>query len=360
MRILHVISSLGTGGAESFLVAMATALKGRGFEQHVVNVTSGGAHGERLLAAGIPVTELGVGGVVSAATSIVPLREVVTGFGPDLLQGWMYHGDLFATLAQTMAPGKPKLFWNIRCSDMRLQDYALQLKVVVGMCARLSARPDLVIANSRVGGEVHKAAGYRPRRLEIVPNGIDVQRFCPDSVARATVRAELGLTEGTPLVLHVARVDPMKDHYNLLSAVEGLAGAVIVLAGKGTEALTRAPAILGLGERRDVPRLLSAGDIIVSSSAYGEGFSNAIAEGMAAGLVPVATDVGDAREIVGDCGLIVPVRDPEALRSALDRVLALSPEERRERGRAARARIEKNFSLERAVGRFAELYSGRG
>ena len=113
-----------------------------------------------------------------------------------------------------------------------------------------------------------------------------------------------------------------------------------------------------VGERGDVPRLLAAGDVIVSSSAYGEGFSNAIAEGMAAGLVPVATGVGDVREIIGDTGEIVAISAPDALRRAIEKVLALPPGERRARGLAARDRIERLFSLDRAVDRFAALYSG--
>lgn len=357
-RILHVISGLGTGGAESFLVALATRLQTRGFEQSVVSVSAGGANVERLVAAGIPVTELGVRGALGAIRSYKPLRDIVARERPDVIQGWMYHGDLFATAMHALGGKSSRLFWNIRCSDMRLEDYSLQLRMVVKACARLSNRPDVIIANSRAGGNVHVAAGYRPRRLEIIPNGIDTQRFRPDRGSRAQVRAELKLGQFEPIIMHVARVDPMKDHLTLLEATESLRGATLILAGKGTEAMSGRQGVIGLGERSDVPRLLSAGDIIVSSSAYGEGFSNAIAEGMSAGLVPVATDVGDAREIIGETGSIVPVRDAPALRKALDAVLAIGSAERTQQGLAARERIERRFSLQGAVDRFAELYSG--
>ena len=355
---MHVISGLGTGGAESFLVAMATRLAAQGIEQHVVSIKSGGANADKLAAAGLPVTELGVGGPLSAARAYGPLLDLVTREKPDVLQGWMYHGDLCAAFMHSLARRRPRLYWNIRCSDMRLEDYSMQLRMVVRACAWASPRPDIVLANSRAGGEVHLRAGYRPRRLEIIPNGIDTARFQPDAKARAEVRAELGLAADTPMLLHVARVDPMKDHLTLLAAAENLEGATLVLAGKGTEALSRSPNILGLGERGDVPRLLAAGDVIVSSSAYGEGFSNAIAEGMAAGLVPVATGVGDVREIIGDTGEIVAISAPDALCRAIEKVLALPPGERRARGLAARDRIERLFSLDRAVDRFAALYSG--
>ena len=103
---------------------------------------------------------------------------------------------------------------------------------------------------------------------------------------------------------------------------------------------------------------MCAGDVIVSSSAYGEGFSNSIAEGMAAGLVPVATDVGDVREIIGGTGQVGPVRDWEALARAIRFAMELKPEERRAHGLTARNRIEENFSLDRAAERFEALYRG--
>lgn len=355
-KIMHVISGLGTGGAESFLVALAARLKSRGFDQHVVSVSSRGPQADRLADEGIAVTALGIRGLTSLVGAYGPMIDLVARESPDVLQGWMYHGDLVATAMRSLARRRPKLAWNIRCSDMRLDDYALQLRAVVRMCARLSQWPDVVLANSRAGAEVHRAAGYRPRRLEIIPNGIDTARFVPDHAARRGVREELGIAETAVVLVHVARVDPMKDHLTLLAAHEALDGAALLLAGKGTEAMSRPPQVFGLGERKDVPRLLAAADIIVSSSAYGEGFSNAIAEGMAAGLVPVATDVGDVREIIGDTGEVVAVRDPQRLASALGRAIALAPEQRRLQGLMARERIDRIFSLERAVERFAALY----
>jgi glycosyltransferase involved in cell wall biosynthesis len=149
----------------------------------------------------------------------------------------------------------------------------------------------------------------------------------------------------------------MKDHLTLLTAMEGIRGAVLVLAGRGTDAMSRAPGVVGLGMRDDVPRLMAAADIVISSSAYGEGFSNAIAEGMASGLVPVSTDVGDVREIMGDVGFAVPVRDADALRRAVERVLVQPDAEREASRHAARERIERLFSLDMAVDRFAALYA---
>jgi len=94
----------------------------------------------------------------------------------------------------------------------------------------------------------------------------------------------------------------------------------------------------------------------VSSSAFGEGFSNVLAEGMACGLPAIATDVGDARSIIGDGGLIVPARDPHALAAAI-RTLAHEPQAARAaRGQQARAHIIANFAMTQAITRYREIY----
>ncbi len=166
----------------------------------------------------------------------------------------------------------------------------------------------------------------------------------------------MGLGDNAIVLAHIARVDPMKDHESFLRAMAKLPEFRALLIGAGTETLPPAANILRLDRRDDVPRLLAAADFIVSSSAFGEGFSNAIAEGMACGLPAVATDVGDAREIVGDIGLVVPPRDPAALAAAIRTLAGESAQARAARARRARDRIGARFPLDRAVENFRALY----
>jgi glycosyltransferase involved in cell wall biosynthesis len=105
-----------------------------------------------------------------------------------------------------------------------------------------------------------------------------------------------------------------------------------------------------------MPALYAAADAVLSTSAFGEGFSNVIGEGMSAGLSAIATDVGDARMIVGECGAVVPPRDPAALAAALDAIAEAGPGERAIRATGARARIEARFSLARCVAAFDSLH----
>ena len=114
-----------------------------------------------------------------------------------------------------------------------------------------------------------------------------------------------------------------------------------------------------MGERSDLPRITAALDIACSSSAWGEGFSNAIGEAMACGVPCVVTDIGDSGFIIGDTGLLVPPRNPQALADAISRLIVAGADRRQQLGAAARLKVEKEFSLASITCRFAELYSVR-
>jgi glycosyltransferase involved in cell wall biosynthesis len=359
-RILHVITDLYVGGAETMLTRLITARPGAAEESCVVSLLPDGPLARDLRAAGIPVCELNFRKPLGALTGMARLARLIAKSKPDIVQGWMYHGDLAALLALALSGRRrsTRLAWNIRCSHLDLAQYGRVLRLVVKACVALSSRPDLVLANSKAGMAAHRALGYRPRRSEIVPNGIDVELFRPDPAARAAVRGELGIAGEAIVLAHVARVDPMKDHSGFLRAMAELPGVQALMIGAGTERLPASPNVHRLGRRADMPRLLAAADFVVSSSAFGEGFSNVLAEGMACGLPPIATDVGDAALIVGDAGLLVPPRDPHALAQAVASLMRESLDQRTERGTRARAHIADNFSLARARERFAEIYAG--
>ena len=352
--ILHVISGLGTGGAEAMLVQVACALQRRGLPQHVVNLGDRAENALLLETGGVGVTDLGLTGLVGLPSALLKLRSLIAAHRPSVVHGWMYHGNLVAALGHRVAPGwrGRRLFWGLRASNMDVARYGR----INRLSALLSRWPDVVIANSAAGARFHMGLGYRPRMLEIVPNGIDCDRFRPDEQLRGVVRAELGIAPDAVVAIHVARVDAMKDHSTFLAAMQRVPQVTGLLVGKGTDELPLPANVRALGLRGDVQQLYCAADIVVSSSAFGEGFSNVLAEGMAAGLIPVATDVGDAGAIVGETGAIVPPRDAGALSNAIAAAAGLPIGERRARAIAARARIEGQFTIENAIEAYARLY----
>ena len=365
-RIVYVTAGLRGGGAEAMLTRLVTARPSVADEITVVSLIPAetdiaNPHVARLRAGGVTVVELDFGraGGVGMATGLLRLARLIAERRPDIVQGWMYHGDLAAMVALAMSGRRrqTRLVWSIRCSALDLNRYGLGLRAVVNACTLLSRRPDLVTANSAAGLASHLRLGYRPRRAEVTLNGIDTDEFKPDSAARRAVRIELGIPDDALVLAHVARVDLMKDHGSFLAAMAELPELRALLIGGGTENLPAAANIISLGRRPDVARLSAAADFVVSSSSFGEGFSNAIAEGMACGLPAIATDVGDAALIVGDSGLIVPPANPAALAAAIRRLAQEPAPVRAERSARARARIVENFAMSRAVARYAELYA---
>jgi glycosyltransferase involved in cell wall biosynthesis len=356
--VLHVIAGLGIGGAERMLAALTTAPRRAPHRQAVIDLLAGGALGAEIRAAGVPVHEIGLEGPLGVPRAIARTARLIRALAPDCVQTWMYYADLIGlwALERSGRRAATRLYWGIRCSDMDQSRYGSALRWTIAACARRAARPDAVVANSFAGRDAHRRLGYRPRAFAVIPNGIDTARFRPDPEARRRVRGELGIPERAFVALHAARIDPMKDHATL-AALAGLRPDLLFLAvGKGTEALAGAPNLRGLGIRVDMPALYAAADAVLSTSAFGEGFSNVLAEGMAAGLPAVATHVGDARAIAGEAGAVAPPRDPAALAAALDRIAAAAPAERAARAAAARAHIEARFSLARCVAAFDALH----
>jgi glycosyltransferase involved in cell wall biosynthesis len=354
--VLYVTSGLGRGGAEAMLVQLASGLRARGLSQHVVSLNHLADRAEELRMAGIDLTLAGTKSLSSLPAGMLTLMRTTNRLRPRMIQGWMYHGNLAASLAHNLCAGKRdrKLFWGLRASNMDERRYGR----VIRWNAMLSSQADVVIANSQAGVDFHRDHGFRPKRFEMIPNGVDQEKFRPDLEARARLRAELGIPDEAIVVLHVARVDAMKDQANFLSAMGQVPSVTGVMIGAGTQNLAVPPNVRALGVRSDTSKLYPLGDVLASTSAFGEGFSNVIAEGMSAGLVPVVTDVGDARHIVRDCGWVVPPRDPDAFAGALAEVAKLPAAERRRRGLAARTRMVENFTLAQCVEKYRRAYCG--
>ena len=347
------------------LVKLVAVLAREGFENRVVCMIERGPLAAELEDGGIPVTSLGMRSGF-APGALVRLVAIIRRFQPDILQTWLYHADLAGLIATTASRYRKRLIWNIRCSDMGETNLATDR--VVRLLAKFSALPAGVIVNSRRGRLHHERLGYRPRWWIEIPNGFDLDRWRPDAGAAVRLRAELGLPEDAVIIGMCARVAPMKDHANFFAAIAQararIPGLHAVLAGRGTDSLRPMAGEFGLdgcvsllGERDDLPSLMPAFDVFCLSSAFGEGFANVIGEAMACGVPCVATDVGDAAEIIGATGLIVPPRRPDALAAALGDVLDMAADRRGELGARARARAEERYSLSQVARRYVGVYS---
>lgn len=370
VRVLLLIGSLAIGGAEKQLVEIALGLDRTRFEPAVCCLAGPGPLSEPLLAAGIPVFAMGIQGMSDVgplrAWALLPTRlwqfvRVVSRFRPHVIQGMLFHAYVLGALVG----------WLTRCpvviGSRRSLSIFKQGKPHFALADRL-VRPltDCVVANSEaVRHDTIETEGLPPGEVLVVHNGIDASRY--DVPRDPALRASLG-TDG-PLAVVLANLIHYKGHAFLVDAWAEVCrrypDATVVCVGDGPmrAECERRVAALGLtgrvrfvGTRHDVPAVLSACDLLVHPSLQ-EGFSNALLEGMAAGLPVVATAVGGNPEAVRDgvTGYLVPPRDSRALAEAVLRILDL-PDRGRALGRAGRERVLEEFQLDTMVRRYEALY----
>ncbi|MBF0123772.1 MAG: glycosyltransferase [Magnetococcales bacterium] len=361
MRILFLARSLDRGGAERQLALLAAGLKQRGHTVGVALFYRGGIFEQPLHQAGIPVHDLGKRSRWHVVTFLWRLIRLVRQQRPDILHSYLVEPNLLALLLRWFYPGV-RIVWGVRASNMDLSRYDwLQRLAFDGSCW-LSRWAHLIVANSRVGMLYHQEQGYPSNRLALVANGIDIELFQPDEMGRLRLRQQWGIEEHHLLVGIVARLDPMKDHVTFLRAAtlasEQDSNLRFVCVGDGPDpyrvALSQQAEAWGLQDRLlwagahdDMPAVYTALDIGVSSSAFGEGFSNAVAEGMACGRSFVVTHVGDSADIVANNGIVVPVGDSQAMARGILTLAQRLCQQRDQYHQQARDSIVSRFSPQR-------------
>jgi glycosyltransferase involved in cell wall biosynthesis len=371
MKVLHIITDLIPAGAQTMLYRLLAATDRSNVDCRVIALCKMDVIGEKIQQLGVPVTALAMSGRFPNPLAAARLAKMIRSFNPDIIQTWMYHADLMGGLAAKWAGGIP-VVWGIHHTSFEPGGGKLLTRLVMRICAATSRLiPAGIVSCSEAGRRIHVARGYDPERLKVIPNGFDIDKFRPDQQARRNFRAELNLPDDCLLIGHAGRFHPQKDHATLIKAAEKLAARLpqcrFALAGRdivwGGNQLTSWIEMKGLkqrffllGLREDMPAFYAGLDLLTSSSSQGEAFPLVLGEAMACGTPCVTTDVGDSALIAGDAGRVVPPGEAEALAQAWEEVLTLPAEEKSKLGRAARKRIEEEFSLPEIASRYLDLY----
>ncbi len=335
MKILFLTRTLNCGGAERQLVTLARELYARHHEVVVATMYTQGALKNDLLAAGVRVCSLdkaGRGDVVGFAARLFALMRRER---PDVVHGYVTVPNLLTMLLKLFFP-RVRAVLGVRDSNLDVARSTDRLSLLTRAVERTLARlADLVIVNSQAGFEHAAAKGVPAEKMLIVPNGIDTERFHPESEERERMRALWNVPPGAKLVGLVGRLDPAKDHATFIRAASLVArqhdDVRFICVGGGSpsyraemQALAEAEGVSNRlvweSARDDMLAVYNALDLLVSSS-QSEGFSNVVAEAMACGVPCVVTDVGDSALIAGPLGMVVPPRDPAALAAAVEQML---------------------------------------
>jgi glycosyltransferase involved in cell wall biosynthesis len=371
LSVFHVITGLQTGGAEMMLYKLLSEVsKDRNVRSRVVSLMPDGPMGERIRELGVPVTTLDMPRGTLTWDGLRRLYGLLRREQPGVVQTWMYHADLIGGIVAWMA-GVDHIVWNIRTSTLDPSRDKQTTIWTAKICAWLSSwLPDRIVTCAREAGRVYADLGYDASKMEVVPNGFDIEEYRPDQQRRTQIRDELNL-QGEAVIGLVARYHPQKDHRTFVRAaarlVERVPDAHFVLCG--TDIIWENQELVGwiekhglrdsvslLGRRNDVASVMTAFDVAVLSSATGEAFPNVVGEAMACGVPCVVTDVGDSADIVGDTGIAVPTEAPDKLAEACEQILTLPESERRTLGEKARDRVERKYSLSAVARRYLQIY----
>lgn len=385
MRVLHIITDLnGFGGTETTLFRYLRQSHASSAQQKVVvlrEIGSSESVGARMVEAGISVTALEQDKGRMTWSAFVALYNFVKDYRPDVISAWLYHPCLLGAIVRMLLPFRCRLVWNIRSllfCNFRQNPGRYLVQRSLALLRPISC-PILATNSPTVIGD-HGAIGFPVVEADwnVIPNGLDTTVFRPDPIARAEMRAQLGIASDALVIGCVGRYVPEKGYAFFFEALRGmlehldpatLARIHLLAVGNGVSlenpsfrdlAFSKLPAERThfLGKRPDVPELLRVMDVFVLPS-ISEAFPNALLEAMATGVACVATDVGGCREALPDPDFLVAPGNATALLEAMLRLVNESIEQRTARGSRNRARVEANYSLSQMAARFDALFGIR-
>jgi len=370
IRIVHVIAALNVGGTEMMLYKLLSRMRRGRFENIVITLKEKGELSEDFESQSIRVYNVGGMGGILRISALIRSLKILREINPDIIQGWLVHGNLVAQIASIFLPYRLSTLWNIRYTALPKVETKNSTLLIIKLLSLLSSLPQKIIFNSKTGANDHIRMRYRRDKSCIIQNGYDTELFLPSEIKRKSVRLEININEESILIGLIGRFDPLKDHSCFLKAGAMLLsrkrGIFFLLAGRKVdwknlhlkqliEKLGMKEKVFLLGERRDIHRIIAALDIATCSS-VAEGFPNVIGEAMSCGIPCVVTDVGDSAWLVGDSGMVVPPRNHEALCKAWLKLIRMGSAERRILGEKARKRIENHFSIQKVVKKYEQLY----
>ena len=357
ITVLHLITELNVGGAEKSLAHLLAHQDRDRFSPTVACLygADGPIAGE-IRAMNISVVDVGMtakwrwGGFWR-------LYDLLRRERPTILHTWMFHANIPGRVLGRLA-GVPIVINSEHTMAME-RGWRYWLNRITHPWT-----DQVICVSPQVADFFVDHVGIPRQKIIFIPNGVDLQNL-KDLPDKLQARARLALPPDQVLVGTVARLDPVKRLDVLLQALTSLSDVSAVVVGDGPERvrlgevsdrLKLTERVFFVGHQEDVWPWLAALDVFVLCSDW-EGMSNALLEGMAAGLPVVATAVGGTPDVVVDgvTGLLVPPRDPPALAEAVVRLLR-DPDLRHRMGEAGRHRVEEHFSLERMVGRTQALY----
>jgi glycosyltransferase involved in cell wall biosynthesis len=178
MKVVHITTGLGTGGSEVMLYKLLSAQNRDKIDSTVISLIDRGTLGSNIATLGIPVYTLGMKRGQATLGDVSRLAKIMRSLNPDIIQGWMYHGNLAALLATSFLGFKVPVLWNIRASQTVLKNQKLSTAATIWLGGKLSHFSAKIINNSHASAIAHQSLGYLFSKTIVIPNGFDTDAMC--------------------------------------------------------------------------------------------------------------------------------------------------------------------------------------
>jgi len=367
-KILHIISGLNNGGAERSLFNLCNSNLNQHFEQIVLCLGKQGIYGPKLEEIGIKVCyiEFKSGNKIFR---LINFFKICKEINPEILQGWMTHGNFFALIAYFYLNFKPKLYWNIRQTFNYLKNEKLVNYFLFNINLLFSRIPHLIICNSTLAIKQLIEKGYPKNSMYLINNGFDITNWSRNEIIRENFRNTLKLTQSDLVVGYIGNFHKNKNVRLLIKVISELSidypSLYAILIGKGLDENNlflkdhlkkfHIKNLILLGSINDVKDYYSIFDCFCLTS-NSEAFPNVLGEAMGHGLYCIASDVGDVPLILDDVGAIFTRDDDNDLKERL--IYWINHNEKLKLlGEKARLRIKEKYSLENTINSYTKLYN---
>lgn len=366
MKIVHIITGgEGRGGAEGVLLRLIIATSEK-IDHTVYTLLDMPEYTDDFKRAGITIELLNIRSPKSFALNLFFLKKQWKNCPPDVIQSWMGHPNILSGL---LGKGLDiPIVWNIRQSLILKEELGLKNYTLMKASAWISKKTPYKIINCSLKSiDCHKEAGFYDKFIYI-PNGVEVE---PNAKDLGSPRKDKEFTVG-----HIGRYDPAKNHKLFIESFSRFnkrnSNSQALMVGTGVSygnaafqnrfgsLINHSFKLLGqIDSREELSEIYKKMDCLVLSSIT-EGFPNVLIEAMSFGLPCISTDVGDAAEIIGDTGWIVPSEDQDALEKALEVAYHECmdfPEKWAARRESAYNRIVENYSIEKMCERYIDVWN---
>ena len=372
MKILHIITGLNKGGAETLLCNLCQFDKEH--EHEIISLSYvkdsqslSSMHNFSIHSLNFPVGKIRIFGLFK-------LYKLIKKIKPDAIQTWLIHADLIGGIAARFS-GIKNIFWGVHHTILLPGKVKFSTIFVLKCNAFLSNFvPKKIIYCAEKSRQIQESIGFNKSKGLVIQNGYDIKNFSQNDILRKDFRNELGCSDKTFLIGHVGSYHPLKDQSNLIDALAFLNkkgfNYSAVLVGKDLDhnnddlvckirenELT--DHIFLLGERNDIPAVMNGIDLFVLSS-ISEAFPNVLNEAMACGTPCVTTNVGDASLIVDNTGWVVSPKDPKAIANAVFKAVDEKQSDNLtwvKRKNECHKRIADHFTLEKMLKKYKEAWA---